>query len=81
MFDQILDLVGQPPGSLVYHFIILFAVEFAVGISFGQWMRERDNKTARLTIVLPFSEFWAISPMVAVICSAAVATLSALAEV
>ena len=52
MFDQILDLVGQPPGSLVYHFIILFAVEAALAISFGQWMRERDNKTARLTIAI-----------------------------
>ncbi len=50
MFDQILDLVGQPPGSLVYHFIILFAVEAALAISFGQWMRERDSSTARLTI-------------------------------
>ncbi len=50
MFDQILDLVGQPPGSLVYHFIILFAVEAALAMSFGQWMRERDEGTARLTI-------------------------------
>lgn len=50
MFDQILDLVGQPPGSLVYHFIILFAVEAALAISLGQWMRERDNSTARLTV-------------------------------
>ncbi len=50
MFEQILDLVGQPPGSLVYHFIILFAVEAALAISFGQWMRERDAGTARLTI-------------------------------
>jgi len=49
VFEQVLDLVGQPPGSLVYHFIILFAVEAAFAISIGQWMRERDTSTARLT--------------------------------
>ncbi|HQA69894.1 MAG TPA: hypothetical protein PK801_16330, partial [Aggregatilineales bacterium] len=50
MFDQILDLVGQPPGSLVYHVIILFALEAAVAISMGQWMRERASGTLRLAI-------------------------------
>lgn len=52
MFDQILNLVGQPPGSLVYHFIILFAVEAAFAIAIGQWMRERDNGTLRLTLAI-----------------------------
>jgi signal transduction histidine kinase len=52
LFDQILDLVGQPPGSLVYHFIILFAAEAALAISFGQWMRERDQGTGRLTVAI-----------------------------
>ncbi|HEC21597.1 MAG TPA: hypothetical protein ENI95_01630 [Chloroflexi bacterium] len=52
MFDQILDLLGQPPGSLVYHFIILFAVEAALAISLGQWMRERDSSTGRLTVAI-----------------------------
>ncbi len=52
MFDQILDLVGQPPGSLVYHFIILFAVEAAFAICIGQWMRDRDTSTLRLTIAI-----------------------------
>ncbi len=50
MFDQILDLVSQPPGSLVYHFIILFAVEAALAMSIGQWMRERNRSTMRLAM-------------------------------
>ncbi|MBN1120255.1 MAG: hypothetical protein JXJ17_04200 [Anaerolineae bacterium] len=50
MFDQIINLVGQPPGSLVYHFIIFFAVEAAFAISIGQWMRERDTGTFRLAL-------------------------------
>lgn len=50
MFEEILGLVGQPPGSLVYHFIVLFAVEAAFGICVGQWMRKPDTSTARLTI-------------------------------
>nr|MBN1229520.1 hypothetical protein [Anaerolineae bacterium] len=52
MFDQILDLVGQPPGSLVYHFIILFAIEAAFAIAIGQWLRERDTSTFRLAIAI-----------------------------
>jgi signal transduction histidine kinase len=50
LFDQILDLVSQPPGSLVYHFIILFAVEAAFAIAIGQWMRERNAGTLRLAL-------------------------------
>lgn len=50
LFDQIFDLVSQPPGSLVYHFIILFAVQAALAIGLGQWLRERDSSTARLTL-------------------------------
>ena len=60
LFTQILDLVGQPPGSLVYHFIILFTLEAALGISLGQWMRERSSGTARLTLaafILCFGRF------------------------
>lgn len=52
MLDQILDLVGQPPGSLVYHFVILFAIEASLAIGIGQWMRERAQGTARLTIAI-----------------------------
>ncbi|MCC6904208.1 MAG: hypothetical protein IT326_00090 [Anaerolineae bacterium] len=50
MFTQIFDLVAQPPGSLVYHFIVLFAAEAALAMSFGQWMRDRSPGTARLSI-------------------------------
>jgi signal transduction histidine kinase len=52
LFEQFLDLLGQPPGSLVYHFIILFALEAALAIGFGQWLRERDPGTGRLTIAI-----------------------------
>lgn len=60
MFDQILDLVGQPPGSMVYHFIILFAIQAALAMAAGQWMRERSSSTARLAIGI-FAAFMARS--------------------
>lgn|SRR5574341_1414079 len=50
LFDQILDLIGQPPGSLVYHILALAAVQFALMIALGQWLRDRDSGTARLTV-------------------------------
>ncbi len=52
MLDQILDLIALPPGSLVYHFIILFAIEAALAMAFGQWMRDRASGTARLWIAI-----------------------------
>jgi signal transduction histidine kinase len=50
LFNDILDLISQPPGSLVYHFVVLFAVEAAFAISLGQWLRDRNQSSVRLTI-------------------------------
>ena len=52
VFDQILALVSTPPSSIVYHFLVLFSIEAALAMAIGQWMRERDKGTLRLTIAL-----------------------------
>jgi signal transduction histidine kinase len=50
LLNQILLLFGEPPGSVVYHIIILFMVEAAFAIAVGQWLRDRQSATLRLTI-------------------------------
>lgn len=52
MLDQVLALVSNPPSSLVYHFLVLFSVEAALAMAFSQWLREREERTGRLTIAL-----------------------------
>ncbi len=37
--ELIIDLFSQPPGSLVYHFLILFAIEAALGFSLAYRQR------------------------------------------
>lgn len=52
MFEQVLSSLSSPPSSLVYHFLVLFSVEAALAMAFGQWLRERDSGTGRLTLSL-----------------------------
>jgi signal transduction histidine kinase len=42
-FNQLIDLLSQPPGSLIYHFGILFAIEATLGITLGH----RDRPAIR----------------------------------
>jgi PAS domain S-box-containing protein len=43
LFDAV-DLLTTPPGGLVYHLVVLFAIEAILGIALGQWQREREDK-------------------------------------
>lgn len=52
MFEQVLSLLTDQPTSLVFHFLVLFSVEAALAMAFGQWLREREQGTARLTVAL-----------------------------
>lgn len=49
-FPQALTLVTAPPGSFVYHFITLLALQAALFISAGQWWQSRDSAPGRLAI-------------------------------
>src|SRR3990172_5594134 len=49
IFDQLLILVGEPPGSYVYHLVLLFALEAAAAIALSQWWARRDAARARPT--------------------------------
>ena len=50
LFDAV-NLLTTPPGGLVYHLVVLFAIEAILGIALGQWQRERQDKVAfRLTV-------------------------------
>ncbi|MBI3763090.1 MAG: hypothetical protein HY260_14675, partial [Chloroflexi bacterium] len=49
-FSQTLALVTAPPGSFVFHFVTLLALQAALFIAAGQWWQNRDSPLGRLAI-------------------------------
>src|SRR5690606_29485046 len=55
LLPQIIQLLTQSPGNLVYHLVTLFALQAVLGIAFSQWRRNPQNKTAvRTTLAAAF---------------------------
>lgn len=56
IFQQAAALVSDPPGSLVYHLVLLFAMGVAAAVALGQWRlaapasEVRDASRGRLTL-------------------------------
>jgi signal transduction histidine kinase len=48
---EIVELITQPPGALIYHLVTLFAIQLSVGIAYGHWNRRRDAGARRLLIM------------------------------
>lgn len=46
LLDRAIELLSQPPGSLIYHFGILFAVEATLGIALGYRQRRPIRRVA-----------------------------------
>src|SRR5436190_11922775 len=50
IFVQAIALVSEPPGSLVYHLVLIFALEAAAAIAVSHWWRKRGAPEARLAL-------------------------------
>jgi|GEM_PF-2014056 len=50
IIKELVVLIGEPPGNLVYHFLMLFVLQTAAGIAIAEWWRERTLPTARLAL-------------------------------
>ncbi|MCA9944704.1 MAG: hypothetical protein KC449_14540 [Anaerolineales bacterium] len=46
LLPQIIQLLTESPGNIVYHLVTLFALQTILGVSFSQWRRNRADKTA-----------------------------------
>ena len=46
LLPQIIELLTESPGNIVYHLVTLFALQAVLGISLSQWRRNREDKTA-----------------------------------
>src|SRR3989338_8230460 len=50
LFLQTVALVNEPPGSLVYHLVLLFALEAAALLALTQWRQAHAEREARLAL-------------------------------
>ncbi len=48
---QLTQLLSQPPGTIVFHLVTLFALQAVLGISLSQWRQQRSDSTAQRTAV------------------------------
>ena len=46
LLPQIIQLLTESPGNIVYHLVTLFALQAVLGISLSQWRRNPEHKTA-----------------------------------
>lgn len=46
LLQQIIQLLSETPGNLVYHLVTLFALQAVFGISYSRWRRARESKIA-----------------------------------
>ncbi len=46
LLSQIIQLLSEPPGNIVYHLVTLFALQAILGMSFSQWWRRRTDALA-----------------------------------
>jgi len=44
VLEQIIELLSQTPGNLVYHLVVLLAMQATLGIAAWQWRRQRGLK-------------------------------------
>lgn len=51
LLQQILQLLTEAPYNLVYHLIVLLAVQVVLGIALGQWVRNRQDEVARRMVL------------------------------
>lgn len=51
LLQQIIQLLTEPPGTVVFHLVTLFALQAIFALSLGQWRQNRENKQAGQTAV------------------------------
>lgn len=51
LFRNFIELITTQPGALVYHLVILFAIQLIVGVAIGHWRRRGDEAAARLLVM------------------------------
>lgn len=51
LLQQIVQLLTEAPYNLVYHLIVLLAVQVVLGIALGQWVRNRQDEVARRMVL------------------------------
>jgi PAS domain S-box-containing protein len=52
LLRDLIELIVEPPGDMVYHLVTLFAIQLILGVAFGHWNRNRRDLAAIRLLVL-----------------------------
>jgi signal transduction histidine kinase len=47
ILQQIIELLSQPPGSVIYHLLTLFALQVVLALAYTRWQRDPNDEAAR----------------------------------
>ncbi|MDX1664716.1 MAG: ATP-binding protein [Candidatus Promineifilaceae bacterium] len=47
LWQQLYQLLSEPPGNIVYHLVTLFAIQATLAIALSHWRRDEDDALAR----------------------------------
>jgi len=47
ILQRIIELLSQPPGSVIYHLLTLFALQVVLALAYTRWQRDPNDETAR----------------------------------
>ena len=47
LLQQLIQLLSQPPGTIIFHLVTLFALQVVFAVSWGKWRRNREDGLAR----------------------------------
>jgi signal transduction histidine kinase len=70
ILKELVAVIGEPPGNLVYHFIVFFVLQTAAAISLAEWRRERTTTAARLALGASLLALLALTSIILAILSA-----------
>ncbi|MBL8056490.1 MAG: hypothetical protein JNK29_07310, partial [Anaerolineales bacterium] len=63
-------LIGELPGSLVYHLVLLFALQTAAAVALAGWRRERAPAAGRLALAASLSGLLVLASLVLTVLTA-----------
>lgn len=55
--EQLIGLLSQPPGSIIYHVLVLFALQVVLALTYVRWQRDPNDEGAR-RMTLAAGGFW-----------------------
>ena len=65
-FQQLIQLLSQPPGTIIYHLVTLLSLQVVFAVAWGQWRRNRTDSIAQ-RMALAAAAIWLMRVLLLVV--------------